>query len=436
MRASGRFDPAPLSPSGPASVRTTDVSPRLLPPLLALAALPAPALAQSAPWPTDAWPTSTPEARGLDPAPLYELDRAIRAGTYGNVDRLVVVADGFLVASERYARDYREISRGFTGPLGCGYESCEGTRPPPEYNYYDPATHPWREGRDVHTLQSVTKSVVATVVGVAIERGDIAGVDAPFLPFLEERHDLSEVDPRLRRATLEDLLTMRSGIEWHEVDRPLDETNTTLQLERSDDWIGFTLAQSMDAEPGAKWAYNSGGSHLVSGVVRGATGRFIDDYAEEYLFGPLGIDEYHWKRTPAGYPDTEGGLYLDAEDLARIGLLYLRDGVWAGERILPAGWAERATAAIVEDVNDPGWDYGYQWWRLDRDGVRVWAGLGFGGQLLFVLPDHDVVGVVNAWNLFEPPERSALEAFREALVRAVGVTTLEREVSTTEGSDA
>jgi CubicO group peptidase (beta-lactamase class C family) len=288
-----------------------------------------------------------------------------------------------------------------------------------EFNYLHPDYHPFYRGREVHTLQSVTKSIAATVIGIAVGRGDLSSLDTPLLSFFEQ-YDVNDVDPRLRNATLDDLLTMRSGIEWHESDRPLDETNTTWQLENAADWIQFTLSQPMDAAPGEKWVYNSGGSHLMSGVIRSATGEFIDTYAEQYLFGPLGIDEYHWKKTPQGYPDTEGGLYLRAEDLAKIGLLYLRGGEWDGQRILPDGWTDQATARRVEDVNPAGWGYGLQWWRLDRGDTVIWAGLGFGGQFLLVLPQHDVVGVINSWNIFGDAPANVRSAFIEALLASVG----------------
>lgn len=384
-----------------------------------LSAIPRQSAADSVAWPAARWMRSTPEAEGLDPAPLQALDEGIRAGRYGWVDRLVVVRHGRLVRSERYANDYRELSRGRTSPLGCGIDACVSPDSVNDYNYLHPDIHPYYRGRDVHSLQSVTKSVSATVLAAAILHGAISGVDVPLLSFFQD-YDVSGVDPRLYQATLADLLTMRSGIEWHEQDRPLDETNTTLRLERSPDWIQFTLDQPMDAAPGEKWAYSSGGSHLMSGVVRKATGRWIDDYAEEHVFGPLGIDDYHWKRTPSGYPDTEGGLYLEAEDLARIGLLYLRDGVWKGRRIVPEGWVATATARQAETGNAQGWGYGYQWWRLDTDGVEVWAGLGFGEQYLMVLPAWDLIGVVNSWNLFPAPRRDAsvLTALRGALIDA------------------
>jgi CubicO group peptidase (beta-lactamase class C family) len=372
--------------------------------------------AQQAPWPTHGWSVSSPEAQGLDSAPLAALTREIEAGAYGNVDRLVVVRNGYLVASKRWERDYRTISRGFADALGCGAGTCPDTTAVHQYNYYHPDHHPYYQGRDVHSLQSVTKSVTAVLIGIAIGRGDISGPDA-FLVSFFENYDLSRVDERLRRATLDDLLTMRSGIEWHE-DRPFDSTNTTLQLEWSEDWIQFTLDQPMDADPGEKWAYNSGGSHLMSGIVKAAAGKYVDEYAEAYLFGPLGVTDYHWKRTPKGYPDTEGGLYLEAEQLAKIGYLYLNDGVWDGQRILPEGWVRASTARHVESVNRAGWGYGYQWWRPDRDGTEVWAGLGFGGQFLLVLPEHQLIGVVNCWNLFGGVERSILRGLLEALLAA------------------
>ena len=221
---------------------------------------------QSATWPGRQWPTATPESLGLKAEPLAAIDRDIKAGVFGNIDHLFVAINGTAIVDQRYPRDYREISRGRTSPIGCG-EGCTDPSWMHEFNYFHPNWHPYYQGRDVHTLQSVTKSIAATVVGIALGRGEITGLDRPFLSFFKDR-DLSRVDPRLHRATLDDLLTMRSGIEWHEQDRPLDETNTTIQLERSKDWIAFTLSQPMDADPGTKWAYNSGGSQLMSGIIR------------------------------------------------------------------------------------------------------------------------------------------------------------------------
>ncbi|MEE8191541.1 MAG: serine hydrolase, partial [Gemmatimonadales bacterium] len=185
------------------------------------------------------------------------------------------------------------------------------------------------------------------------------------------------------------------------------------------DWIQFTLGQPTDADPGEKWVYSSGGSHLMSGIIKHSTGMYVDEYAEEYLFGPLGIPDYHWKQTPTRYPDTEGGLYLEAEQLAKIGYLYLNGGVWDGERIVSEEWVGASTARHADPVNQEGWGYGYQWWRLDRDGTEVWAGLGFGGQYLLVMPEHQLIGVANSWNLFGRVERPILMGLLETMLRAI-----------------
>jgi CubicO group peptidase (beta-lactamase class C family) len=366
---------------------------------------------------------SQPAAQSAGPGGVLDaLDRDIRAGLYGYVDRLVVMRGPRILVSHRYARDYAAISRGRRNDIGCG-EGCTDPAWLHHYNYFHPRWHPFYEGRDVHSLQSVTKSIAATVVGIAHARGAIPSLSQPFLDYFKDR-DLTAIDPRLKTATVEDVLTMRTGIEWHEGDRPLDDTNTTVQLEKSRDWIAFTLAQPMDAAPRTKWVYNSGGSMLLSGIVRAATGRFIDDYAREFLFEPLGIREFHWKRTPTLHPDTEGGLYLAADDLAKIGRLYAQRGRWEGRQILPETFVTAATTRHVPSVA-PGWDYGYQWWITRRGGHDIWAGRGFGGQSLIIIPSLDTVGVANAWNVFPFDEardgarpRNLQNALIDALIAA------------------
>lgn len=351
------------------------------------------------------WPRSTPEAEGLDPAPLRALVSRAADGSIVNVDRLFVVRHGRVVLDTAFEHDYRALAAGFDTTAH-------------QYNYQHPDFHPYPRGADVHTLQSVTKSVTSILLGIAIDRGDIASVEEPLLSYLEG-YRIPEPGHPLWGATLDDLLTMRTGIEWHEVDRPIDETNTTIQLEASEDWVQFTLDQPMDATPGEKWTYNSGGSHLMSAVVRAATGRLVTEYAEEHLFGPLGIEDYHWKMTPKGLPDTEGGLYLRAEDLARIGLLYLRGGRWGDRQVVSQEWVDASVAAHVEGVNPQGWGYGYQWWRLDRGDTEVWAGLGYGGQFLLILPQHDLIGVANSWHVFGPGP-GVLGPLLDALIASVG----------------
>lgn len=350
------------------------------------------------------WPVSSPAEQSLDPRPFEALDAEVRAGRYGYIDHIMILRHGHVVMNEHYERDYVAASAG-----------ADPT--PHQYNYRHPDWHPYFSGRDVHSLQSITKSITSALIGIAIGRGELAGIEEPIVSFLGD-YDLSRADPRFQRATIEDLLTMRTGVEWHESDRPADSTNTTIQLEGSHDWVQFVLDQPMDADPGERWVYNSGTSHLMSEIIRSATGMTVDEYAEAHLFGPLGIEEYHWKITPTGLPDTEGGLYLEPADLARIGQLYLDDGVWNGRRILPEGWVASSTARHADPVNEQGWGYGYQWWRVDRDDTVIWAGLGYGGQHLVIMPELDMVGVVNAWNLFGPTDAPMFPAVLEAMIAA------------------
>lgn len=157
----------------------------------------------------------------------------------------------------------------------------------------------------------------------------------------------------------------------------------------------------------------------MAAIVRQASGVTMDRYAEEHLFGPLGITDHSWKMTPAGNPDALGGLYLEAEQLAKIGYLYLRDGIWDGSRILPKGWAETATARHVPSTFGGPMGYGYHWWRPDRNGTEVWAGQGFGGQFLLVLPEYDIVAVINSWNVFGGRTANVRNALVGAVVQAV-----------------
>ena len=153
-------------------------------------------------WPTAGWTKAAPQSQGINAARFAELDRDVESGVYGNVDRMLVVRGGHLVIDERYARDYRAISRGQKGPLGCG-EGCSDPAAMHEFNYFHPNWHPYYQGRDVHTLQSVTKSIAATDRRHrARTRRRSRALRSPFLSFFKDRN-LSRVDPRLHRATLQ-----------------------------------------------------------------------------------------------------------------------------------------------------------------------------------------------------------------------------------------
>jgi CubicO group peptidase (beta-lactamase class C family) len=253
----------------------------------------------------------------------------------------------------------------------------------------------------------VTKSITAIVIGIAIQRGELAGTSEEVLSYFDD-YEILNLDDRKRRITLEDLLTMQAGIEWDEMTYALDDPrNSVGELERSDDWIQFILDLPMAHQPGEAFVYSSGAAQLLSVILEKATGLPIDEYTEIYLFEPLGISDYYWKKTPKGWADTEGGLYLKAEDLAKLGYLVLHEGEWEGEQIVSKEWVNEMLSPKVNDVlpDDPSldWGYGYMWWLVgdtSEDGINVYAGLGYGGQRLFVVPELDMVAVFNAWDIY------------------------------------
>jgi CubicO group peptidase (beta-lactamase class C family) len=357
--------------------------------------------AQNAPFPGERWPTARPADLGVNHAVLDSIDREIRTGQYGYVDRVLVIRRGQVVWDQRYSQDYvaayDSLAR-IASPLNAHHV----TGP---YNYFSPWWHPYYRGGaggDLHTLQSVTKTVTSVVIGTAVTRGEFPSLDTPVLSFFDTT-TVRNIDARKRRITIRHLLTMTDGMEWLENLPYTDPRKTTVVMEGSYDWIKVALDAPMAAEPGQRWNYNSGASQLLADIFRKATGTDIEAYAARHLFAPIGIRRWYWKRTPSGIVDTEGGLYLAAEDLARIWYLFLRDGMWSGTRVLSSDWVQASIAPQVAVGPAPGAPkYGYKWWlyRHPTDSSAfVLSGSGFGGQFPMALPREDVIVVFNAWNI-------------------------------------
>lgn len=271
------------------------------------------------------------------------------------------------------------------------------------YNYDSSDWYPYYQGTDLHTVQSMTKSINSAALGIAIDEGYIDGTTAPILPFFGA-YGFDKSDPRKERITINDLLTMRTGITWDDEGGFGSETDSTYALENSETWIQFILDQPMYEEPGTVFKYNDGASVLLGKILHVATGNRVDRWAREKLFGPIGIDEFYWKITPDGEADTEGGLYLSPHDIARIGYLFLRDGLWDGKRVISEDWVRRSVAPNVPSTstgdNSSPFGYGYQWWVPEDEQGRAlgFAGYGLGGQRLMVFPEYDVVVVFLGWD--------------------------------------
>jgi len=385
---------------------------------LALLTLPHLAVGQEA-FPGLAWPTATPASVGLNGAVLDSIAAEIAAGKYGYVDRMVVIRRGRLVYDKRWTWDYDKIygdSARVPNPLNAH-------DPSGPYNYFNPWWHPTYQRGDLHSLQSVTKTVTSVVIGIAVTRGDFPSIDTPVLRFFDTTK-VRNIDDRKRRLTVRHLLTMTGGFDWNEKLPYIDPGNTAVAMEASYDWVQYTIDRPMAREPGTLWNYSSGETELLAYIFRRATGMDIEEYAAKHLFAPIGIDRWFWKRTPAGLVDTEGGLYLEARDLARIWYLWLKNGRWNGQQVVSAEWVKQSVTPAIAVGPEPGAPkYGFKWWLPPNpaDSTRLmWAGSGFGGQVPTAVPELDLVVVFNGWNIL--PDRPSLprSGIMRRLIRSAG----------------
>ncbi len=352
---------------------------------------------QAASWPTHAWKKVKPADVDLDEKTIASFDSDLASGKYGLVDSFALFRCGRQVFENKYAHDYGQIygkEAKVKGPL-----NARLTGP---YNYFDPVWHPYYHGTDMHTMQSITKTVSSVIVGAAITRGDFkAGLDTPLMHYFDAAK-VKNVDDRKKRITLKHVLTMTTGMAWIEdvaYDDPRNEANL---MEASEDWVQYVIDHPMVKEPGTVFNYSSGTSELLAYIFQKETGQDIEAYGEKYVFEPLGIKHY-WKHSPMGVTDTEGGLYLSGTDLAKVGYLYLHDGMWDGKQIVSKDWVKQSLTPAIGAGG--GFKYGYKWWLLPRkDGKGfVWMGEGFGGQQLMILPERDLIATFTGWSILKDP---------------------------------
>jgi CubicO group peptidase (beta-lactamase class C family) len=260
------------------------------------------------------------------------------------------------------------------------------------YIVTDAYFYPFAE-ETLHNTFSVTKSITATLIGIALERGYIESIEQPVLEFFPER-TVANLDANKQAMTLEDLLTMQTGFDF--ISMP-EDTAWKMVL-TSDDWVQFTLDLPMQEEPGTFFAYCSPGSHLLSAIIQQTTGMSALDFASECLFSPLGISDVGWPSDPQDITHGMSDLHLSPHDMAKIGCLYLNNGSWDGRQIVPAEWVTAATKAHVDFDNNRGsygsqendHGYGYQWWiKPDQ-----YSAVGHGGQYIVVSPDRNLVVVL------------------------------------------
>jgi CubicO group peptidase (beta-lactamase class C family) len=312
------------------------------------------------PWPTKGWETATPESQGFDSGILADAFDFIREKQIP-IHSLQVVRNGRLVLDAYF--------------------------------------FPFHDG-ELHEGASVTKSITSTLVGIAIGKGNISSVRA-LVPRLFPEYQIAHRDPRKDAITIEDLLTMTSGLDCRRAPGEI----TLQEMRRSQDWVKFMLDLPMVADPGRQYSYCSGGMHLLSAVVSRATGISALDFARRELFAPLGIDTVAWPGDSRGNSYGWGDLHLQPRDMARIGYLWLNGGRWKDRQVVPEAWMRDA----VREHSRADWGehqpYGYGMWLPPRT-PPIFEAVGRGSQRITVIPARSLV-VVFTGGAFEPGDVGA-----------------------------
>lgn len=327
----------------------------------------------------DTWSIADAGTNGLDTALLENMMNDIRAGLYPAVDSISIAKDGALVFDEtiRTSTELRDTWVDNTDPA-------------------------------IHAMFSVSKSITSLLVGIAIDDGFIAGIDAPYLS-LFPYPSYQNPDPRKGDITLQHVLAMRLGLEWNEWDPPYTEPNNQLNqfIDNEVDYAKALLDLPMVNDPGSRFAYNTAATISLGQAIENSVPMALIDYGLNELILPLGITEIEVFRTPTGLPNGGSGFFMRTRDVLKFGELMLNGGEWNGQRIVSDAWV----AASVTPLTDIGWSdpdawdwklggYGYQWWtgHYDFNGAiyDTYAAWGFGGQWVIAIPGLDLVVAVNA----------------------------------------
>jgi len=332
---------------------------------------------------SDGWETASLESVSMNEAPFVDLMNTLHHNEDHRVHGIVIVRHGKLVFEEYFA--------GLTHPTWSE----------------TPVTF---DRERLHVLSSITKSFTATLLGIALQRGFISSADDCVFDYYPE---LVSLKTGLRQdLSLRHLVTMTSGLEWDESSLPLTDPDNDLtafmQLARytDEDIVAHILGRDMVAEPGAIYNYSGGNTNVLGNAIQRASGLRLDEFAQEYLFGPLGIEQSWWWLLRPDFVYASGDLALCPRDMARFGQLFLQNGFWNGEQIVSEEWVTNsATPSVLlpQPFGDGFRGYSHGWWPcIPAYGQEAYAAAGWGNQEIIVLPEHDMVVVFTGGAYWDP----------------------------------
>lgn len=261
----------------------------------------------------------------------------------------------------------------------------------PDFSWGKPLGEVTFDPSTLHDIRSVTKSVVALLYGIALERGQVPAPDAPLLAQFPEYPDLV-ADPARAGLRIEHALTMTWGLEWREQPPYTDPSNGEIAMMLAEDRWRYALERPVIGEPGRHWNYCGGATEILGRLIAKGTGQDLHEFARTALFDPLGISAFEWLAGADAVASAASGLRLAPLDLARIGQLVLQDGRWANTQVVPTWWLEQVLQPHTHTEWGTGYGYG---WYLEDDGPHRWVGgIGNGDQRLSVFPELELVVVI------------------------------------------
>lgn len=249
-------------------------------------------------------------------------------------------------------------------------------------------------------MKSASKSVISALVGIAIDQGYIESVDSKVAEFFPE-YFTAAVNADKQSISIENLLTMQSGL----------ETTSNRNYGKwvlSDNWIEFAINQPLVAEPGTRMLYSTGSTHLLSAIITQATGMNTKQFAQEMLTSQLGYSMSYWSQDPQGIYFGGNDMEMTPRQMLAFGELYLHDGNHDGRQIIPASWVQVSHQPHARSPRGQGRFYGYGWWLRDLAGMQVPVAWGYGGQLIFVVKQLDLVVVATSESTPSPQRRGHL----------------------------
>ncbi len=294
-------------------------------------------------WPTSGWKTISPKKVGMDEKVLEQLNSV--QDELGKIGSIIAVRHGYIAYEKYYIGSAATIASGF----------------------------------------SITKSVISSLIGIAIKQGKIESIEQRMVDFFPNNQLLS-ADPIAQTITLRHLLTMSDGIR---------ASGNMIEYYFSDP----NISRKVIGEPGSKFKYNDLSAQIASLILTKSTGKSAIDYAKENILEPLGIRDISWKKLVVNGTETSNGAYgilLTPRDFAKIGYLFLKKGTWENRELIPAKWIADSTAVQIETKESSDYlkQYGYYWWTHTFGDHPGYFALGWSGQVLCVVPELDLVGVV------------------------------------------